>query len=97
MKKLLLLAGVIGLLALIIKKRSTDRTDWKDLTASEARDRLNDRFPERVPADKRDMVTEKIVTKMREKGVLADDPIEGVDLTDSIVLDDEAEDVGATT
>ncbi|GJM37763.1 MAG: hypothetical protein DHS20C19_11300 [Acidimicrobiales bacterium] len=97
MKKLLLLAGVLGLLALIIKKRSTDRTDWQDLTATEARDKLNDRFPDRMPADTRDMVTDKIVTKMREKGVLADDPIEGVDLTDTIVLDDAAKDVDATT
>ncbi|MDW3217207.1 MAG: hypothetical protein R8F63_01230 [Acidimicrobiales bacterium] len=97
MKKLLLAVGVIGLIALIIKKRSSDRTDWQDLTASEARDRINDRFPDRVPPDTRDMVTDKIVTKMQEKGVLADDPIEGVDLTDTIVLDDAAEDVDAKT
>ena len=79
MKKLLLIVGLIAVAALIVKKRGAGRSDWHGLTEEEARQRLNDRFPNRVPEEKRDAVTDKIVSKMRDKGVI-------VDLTDTVDL-----------
>lgn len=82
MKKLLLIVGLIAVAALIAKKRGTGRADWQGLTEEEARQRLNDRFPNRMPEEKRDAVTDKIVSKMRDKGVI-------VDLTDTVDLTEE--------
>lgn len=72
MKRLLLIAGVIGLVALIAKKRSADRTEWQGLTETQAREKLNERLPDKVPEDKRELIADKIVTKMRNKGVIID-------------------------
>ena len=100
MKKLLLVAAVIGLIAIAVKKRSSDRADWQGLTESQAREKLHDRFPDRMPAEKRDMVADKIVGVMRDKGVVVAD--DEVDLTDTVDLDadrdaDAVEDVAATS
>jgi len=72
MKRLLLVIGVVGLVALVIKKRSADHTEWQGLTETQAREKLNDRLPDKVPEDKREIITDKIVTKMRDKGVIID-------------------------
>jgi hypothetical protein len=84
MKKFLLIAAAIGVVALVVKKRSANRTSWQGLSEDEARQRLNDRFPDRMPEDKREVVTDKIVSKMRDKGVIVDltDTAETADLVD---------------
>ncbi len=83
MKKFLIIAAVLGLVAVVAKKLSADRSDWTNLTEDEARQRLHDRFPDRMPDEKKDAVTDKIVTKMKEKGALIDltdvDEVEGAD------------------
>lgn len=83
MKKFLLIAVVIGVVALVARKLSAGRDDWTNLTEEEARQRLDDRFPSRMPEDKKEVVTDKIVSRMREKGAiidLTDDAeVEGVD------------------
>lgn len=88
MKKIVLVVAVIGLIALIAKKRSSDRAEWHGLTETQAREKLNDRFPDVIPEDKREVMTERIVSKMREKGRLTDD--DQVDLTDTVDLAAEA-------
>ncbi len=72
MKRLLLIAGVVALVALIAKKRSPNRAEWHGLTETEAREKLNERLPDKVPEDKREIIADKIVTKMRDKGVIID-------------------------
>jgi hypothetical protein len=85
MKKYLLIAVVIGAVALAVKKLTAGKDDWTNLTEDEARQRLNDRFPDRMPEEKKDVVTEKIVSKMRDKGVIIDlTESEGTDLTETV-------------
>ncbi len=81
MKKYLLIAVLIGAVALVVKKLSEGKNDWRNLTEDEARQRLHDRFPDRMPEEKKEVVTEKIVSKMRDKGVI-------IDLTESETADD---------
>jgi len=85
MKKYLLIAVVIGAVALAVKKLTAGKDDWTNLTEDEARQRLHDRFPDRMPEEKKDVVTEKIVSKMRDKGVIIDlTESEGTDLTETV-------------
>jgi hypothetical protein len=93
MKKFLLIAVLVGAVALAVKKLSAGRDDWTNLTEDEARQRLHDRFPDRMPEDKKEVVTDKIVSKMREKGAI-------IDLTEpeSVEVDDgEAAEAATTT
>lgn len=85
MKKYVLIAVVIGAVALVVKKLTAGKGDWTNLTEAEARQRLHDRFPDRMPEEKKDVVTEKIVSKMRDKGVI-------IDLTEAETADDTGAD-----
>jgi hypothetical protein len=72
MKKYLLVAALVGAVALLVKKLMSGRDDWTNLTEDEARQRLRDRFPDRMPDDTKEVVTDKIVSKMKEKGAIID-------------------------
>lgn len=89
MKKLLLIAVLVGAVAFAAKKLTAGRDDWTNLTEDEARQRLNDRFPDRMPEEKKEAVTDRIVSKMREKGAL-------IDLTDTDEVEGAAEEPAAT-
>lgn len=89
MKKYLIIVGLIAVVALVVKKRTSERADWQGLSEAEARQRLADRFPDRMPEDKREFVTDKIVTKMRDQGVIVDDGEAELDLTESVDLSDD--------
>jgi hypothetical protein len=89
----LLIAAIIGLVALAVRKGSQQREEWHGLTETDARERLDQRLPTRMPEDRRAAVTDKIVERMRDRGVLADE-VEtdiglDVDLTDQPVDADE--------
>ena len=71
MKKLLFIAAIIGLISLISKKARQDKAAFQGLTETEARDRIAQRFPEKVPEEKRDAITDTIVSKMRDRGILS--------------------------
>lgn len=99
MKRLLIVAAVVGLIVLAVKKGSQRREEWHGLTEAEAREKVAQRLPGRMPEERREAVTDKIVGTMREKGVLADDDVvdlgaadDGLDLTG-----DEAADAPATS
>jgi len=72
MKRLLIVATVIGLVACVAKKRSAEQSSWQGLTEDQAREKLNDKLPGKMPEEKREMVADKIVSKMRDKGVIVD-------------------------
>ena len=88
-KRLLLIAAVV-LIVLALKKASEqDRSEWQGLSESEARSKLAAKLPNRIPADKRTEISDKIVGKMRERGVIREtDGI--VDLRDGATPDVEA-------
>lgn len=79
MKRLLLLVIVVAIVAAVIRQGRARRNEWHGLTEAEARARLEQRFPGVIPEERRDAMTETIVAKMRDRGVLADD--ETIDLT----------------
>ena len=87
MKKFLFLAALIGLIALIARKAKADREQWQGLTEDEVRGRLDQRLPGQIPDEKRAMIADTIVGKMKDRGVLAD---EGIDIDEPIDLADEA-------
>ena len=72
MKKLIIAALAVGLIAAVAKKQSARREEWHGMTEEQARERLNERLPNKMPDDKKAAVTDKIVTKMRDKGVIID-------------------------
>lgn len=72
MKKLIIAALAVGLIAAVAKKQSARRDEWHGMTEEQARERLSERLPNKMPDDKKAMVTDKIVTKMRDKGVIID-------------------------
>ncbi len=80
-KKLIKLALIVGGIAFAAKLVAAKKSEWYGLTESEVRDRLESRLPDRVPAEKRAAVADKIVSKMRARGVLRDEeePPEGTD------------------
>ena len=73
MKKLLKLGLLVGGIAFAAKMVSAKKSEWQGLTEPEVRAKLDSRLPEKVPSEKRAAVADKVVSKMREKGVLRED------------------------
>lgn len=81
MKRLLLAAALIALVALALKKRDSQRREWSGLSEAEAREKLDQRLPHRIPEERRAVMTDKIVDTMRGRGVIVDDePADEVDI-----------------
>ena len=76
MKKFLFLAALIGLIALIARKAKADREQWQGLSEDELRGRLDQRLPGQIPDDKRELIAETIVTKMKDRGAIAEETID---------------------
>ena len=72
MKKLIIAALAVGLIAAVAKKQSARREEWHGMTEEQARERLGERLPNKMPDEKKAMVTDKIVTRMRDKGIIID-------------------------
>ncbi len=73
MKRLLLATAVLALVALALNKRQQQRAEWRGISEAEAREKLDRRLPSRIPDERREMITDRIVTGMRNRGVIADD------------------------
>lgn len=73
MKKLIKLGLLVGGVAFAAKLLEAKKAEWEGLAESDVRAKLNARLPDKVPADKRAEIADKIVDKMREKGVLGED------------------------
>ncbi len=74
MKRLLLAGVVIGVAALAVKKCSRQRDQWHGLSEADAREKLDHRLPSQMPDERRAAVTDKIIGRMRDRGVLIADP-----------------------
>lgn len=72
-KGLLGLALLGGAIAVASKMLESKKSNWEGLTESEVRAKLEERIPHRVPDDKRAAVADRVVTEMRDRGVLADE------------------------
>ena len=74
-KRLILLVVLIGVLAACAKKSKSHReSEWHGLTESEARSKLESKLPGKIPAEKRSAISDKVVAKMRDRGVISEDP-----------------------
>ncbi len=77
MKRIVLLAIFVGVIALIASRRNSLAAEWHGLTETEARSKLDRRIPDRIPTEKRAAAIDMIVAKMKDKGaVVGDDETE---------------------
>jgi len=74
-KRRLLVAVVAAvLIAGCVKKMKSHReSEWHGLTETEARSKLEGKLPSRVPEDKRSAISDKVIAKMRDRGVISED------------------------
>jgi len=73
MKKLLKLALLVGGIAAVSKVVTAKKAEWEGLTETQVRDKLDSKLAGHVPDDKRAAVSDKVVSKMKERGVIKDD------------------------
>lgn len=77
-KRLILSVLLIAAIAMITgcgkKAKARHDSEWHGLTESEARSKLDAKLPGKIPAEKRSEISDKVVAKMRDRGVIADDP-----------------------
>ena len=77
-KRLILSVLLIAVIAMITgcgkKAKAKHDAEWHGLTESEARSKLDAKLPGKIPAEKRSEVSDKIVAKMRDRGVITEDP-----------------------
>ena len=72
-KKILKLALIVGGIAAVAKLVAAKKAEWQGLTESQVREKLDSRLPGRLPDEKRAAVADKVVSKMREHGVLREE------------------------
>lgn len=73
MKKLLKLVVLAGGAAMAAKMLGAKKAEWAGLTEPELRTKLDAKLGDRVPADKMQDIGDKIVEKMRDKGMLEEE------------------------
>ena len=73
MKKLVKFALIVGAIAFLAKLVAAQKAKWQGLTESEVRDKIESGLPKQVPSEKRAEIADKVVSGMREGGVLADE------------------------
>jgi hypothetical protein len=73
-KRLILVVAVAVLIAACVNKAKSHReSEWQGLTESEARSKLAAKLPGCMPDDKRSAISDKVVAKMRDRGVIRED------------------------
>ena len=93
MKRLLKLAVIVGGIVVASKMAAAKKAEWQGLTESQARQKLDSRLPGEMPADKRDMVINKVVSRMQDKGILSED-VDAAETTEPVVPVTTASDSG---
>ena len=73
-KSVIALVLLLVLLAAVGKSKSSQGSKWQGLTESEARSKLDAKLPDRIPADRRALIADKMVAKMRASGAIVEDP-----------------------
>ncbi len=86
---ILILVLIVAIAAAAKKSKATRASEWHGLTESEARSKLDAKLPGKIPAEKRSAISDKVVGKMRARGVL-------VDAADDAEVPDDASDIDAT-
>ncbi len=90
MKRVIIIAALVGLVVLLCKQRAVRRQEWHGMTEEQVRERLGEKLPSKMPDEAKAVVTNKIVDKMRDKGAI-------IDLTDDAETADSETAEEATT
>lgn len=78
MKRLFKFGLFAAMVAGLAKVAATKKAEWQGLTETEVRDKLQGKLGDKVPDDKLNQITDKVVDTMRQRGVLGEDaPAEG--------------------
>jgi hypothetical protein len=95
-KKLIGLALFAGAVAVATKTLTAKKSEWKGLSESEVRQKVETRIPSRVPEDKRTALADRVVATMRDRGVLGDEaqPTAVADTTEAADDQPQANDAG---
>ncbi|MDJ0768129.1 MAG: hypothetical protein QNJ12_05015 [Ilumatobacter sp.] len=73
-KRLILVLILLGAVAACAKQAKSKReSEWHGLSESEARAKLDAKLPGKIPAEKRSEISDKVVAKMRQRGVLSEE------------------------
>lgn len=83
-KRLLILALIIGAATAVAKMAAAKKAEWAGLTEPQVREKLDSTLPSRVPDEKRGAIADQVVSKMRDQGMLReqDDAAAPTDETD---------------
>ena len=71
------------------KLKARREAEWQGLTESEVRSKLDAKLPGKVPAEKRQVISDKVVSKMRDRGMISEDSAVHDDAAD--IAADEAQ------
>ena len=74
MKKLFKIGLLAAAAGAVYKVISAKKEEWSDLSETEVRGKLNDKLASKVPEDKLEKIGDKVVSAMRVKGRLRDEP-----------------------
>lgn len=97
-RRLALVSAAAILIAAVVKKASSHRaSEWHGLTEAELRSKLDEKLPSRIPDEKREAISDKVVEKMRERGHLGDDAAAGDEPEDEAETVDLRQEAGDTT
>ncbi len=72
-KWLVALAVLLGAGAVMRKVLGTRAAEFQGLTESEVREKLERQLPSQIPEDKRTVVADRVVARMRDTGALAEE------------------------
>lgn len=73
MKKLIKVVLLVGGVGMVAKMVAAKKDTWKGMSETDVRAKLDAKLPDKVPAEKRTEIADKVVGKMREKGVLVEE------------------------
>ena len=72
-KKWMVLPAVVIAAVLVARVAVVRESEWEGLTESEARAKLDAKLPDRIPEEKRTRISDKLVDKMANQGILVPD------------------------
>ena len=78
-KRWLVIPAVVIGAVLVARAAGVRESEWEGLTESEARAKLDAKLPDRIPEEKRTRISDKLIDKMANQGILVADDDEPAD------------------
>lgn len=73
MKKLFKFGLFAAMVAGLAKVAASKKAEWQGLTETQVRDKLQGKLADKMPDDKVNQISDKVVEKMRQRGVLGEE------------------------